>query len=170
MIDSRLYTAVRITEGNRAASGASGKAGHGMSGSAEIDHGAASLGRHTLRLVYIVCPGIVALQGDLQAAEALTMRDVPPDVLTKIIRHCCGDNVHALDALTHVNRTFKDAVMQVRMRSREASRLPDVGKQMIARPIDLLCRYWVCWKLLKCITYMREEFLHPRQVKNCSVL
>ncbi len=115
-----------------------------MSDSAEIDHGAASLGRHTLRLVYIVCPGIVALQGDLRAAEALTMRDVPPDVLTTIVRHCCGDNVHALAALTHVNKTFKDAVMQVRMRSRKASRLPDVGKLMIARPTNLLCRYWVC--------------------------
>ena len=49
------------------------------------------------------------------------MKDVPPDVLIKIIRHSCGDDFHALVALTHVNGAFKDAVMQVRMVSKEAS-------------------------------------------------
>ena len=60
------------------------------------------------------------------------MKDVPPDVLIKIIRHCCGDDFHALVALTHVNGAFKDAVMQVRSVSRDTSLLSDDCKRTIA--------------------------------------
>ena len=60
------------------------------------------------------------------------MKDVPPDMLTKIIRHCCGSDFHALLALTHVNGAFKDAVMQVCIEAREASLLSDDGRRTIA--------------------------------------
>ena len=123
---SRSYTAVRITGGNRAASRASGKAGHGMSGLAEIDHGTSTSERHSSRAFYqLICSGIMTHRRDSPRADAITMKDVPPDVLMNIIRHCCGDDFHALVALTHVNGAFKDAVMQVRIVSREASLLSD---------------------------------------------
>ena len=75
-------------------------------------------GKAYLEIGSSCCCGIMTLEGDLQRAKSFTVRDVPADVLSDIMRHCCGSNVHALAALTRVNRTFKDAVMQVR-RNRE---------------------------------------------------